>query len=317
MENKGGEMLCVLCGAVGCRVLDCAQSSGNPVKPIQCKTRRFRLRFLCLSVFVMALSARSFAAELKQKTQDSFNKYVAATEARMAQELHTGNDFLFVDALPAGESREDYDRLKSGEILVKRLETKAPGVSADVPDGLLHHWVGLVFIPGVTLAQALPVLKDYEYRAELYKPEVSASRLLWHQGDDYKIFLRLYEKKFTTVAFNTEYNVHWGSLDAHRMYSDTISTRIAQLKDPDNPDKGEYPVGQGNGFLWRFNTYWRYEERDGGVYLQCESVSLTRDIPFGLAWLIKPLVTRIPRDALNRALGRTRQVLEEKAKKIE
>jgi hypothetical protein len=263
----------------------------------------------------IALTLCASAAELKPKTTEAFDKYVAATEARMTQELRSGNSFLYVDALPANDLKEAYDRLKRGEILVEHRETKAPGVSSDVPDGLVHHWVGLVFIPGVTLAQALPVLKDYEHRAELYKPAVTASRLISHQGDDYKIFLRLYEKKFTTVAFNTEYDVHWGGLDQRRLYSDSISTRIAQLKNPDNPDAGEYPVGKGNGFLWRFNTYWRYEEKDGGVYLQCEAVSLTRDIPFGLAWLIKPLVTKIPRDSLNRALGRTRQVLEEKAKR--
>lgn len=260
------------------------------------------------------MTATSFAAELTQKTEGAFNKYVAATEARMARELHSGNPFLYVDALPPNESREAYDRLKHGEILIKRLETTAPGVTSDIPDGMVHHWVGLVFIPGVTLAQTLPVLKDYDHRAELFKGEVTASRLLWHQDDDYRIFLRFYEKKFTTVAFNTEYDVHWGSLDAHRMYSDSISTRIAQLKDPDNPAAGEFPVGRGNGFLWRFNTYWRFEENDGGVYLQCEAVSLTRDIPWGFRWLIKPLVTRIPRDALNRALSRTRQVVEQKAR---
>jgi hypothetical protein len=260
----------------------------------------------------IAVTLLASAAELKPKTTEAFDKYAAATEARMAQEIRSGNSFLYVDALPASERQEAFDRLKRGEILVEHRETKAPGVGSDVPDGMVHHWVGLVFIPGVTLAQALPVLKDYDHRAELYKPAVTASRLISHQGDDYKIFLRLYEKKFTTVAFNTEYDVHWGSLDERRLYSDSISTRIAQLKNPDNPDAGEYPVGKGNGFLWRFNTYWRYEEKDGGVYLQCEAVSLTRDIPFGLAWLIKPLVTKIPRDSLNRALGRTRQVLEEK-----
>jgi hypothetical protein len=263
----------------------------------------------------IAVTLLASAAELKPKTTEAFDKYAAATEARMAQEIRSGNSFLYVDALPASERQEAFDRLKRGEILVEHRETKAPGVGSDVPDGMVHHWVGLVFIPGVTLAQALPVLKDYDHRAELYKPAVTASRLISHQGDDYKIFLRLYEKKFTTVAFNTEYDVHWGSLDERRLYSDSISTRIAQLKNPDNPDAGEYPVGKGNGFLWRFNTYWRYEEKDGGVYLQCEAVSLTRDIPFGLAWLIKPLVTKIPRDSLNRALGRTRQVLEEKAKR--
>jgi hypothetical protein len=265
----------------------------------------------------IAFTLLASAAELKPKTTQAFDKYVAATEARMADEVRSGHEFLYIDALPANEKQAAFDRLKRSEILVEHRETKAPGVSSDVPDGMVHHWVGLVFIPGVTLAQALPVLKDYEHRAELYKPAVTASRLISHQGDDYKIFLRLYEKKFTTVAFNTEYNVHWGGLDEHRLYSDSISTRIAQLKNPDNPDAGEYAVGKGNGFLWRLNTYWRYEEKDGGVYLQCEAVSLTRDIPFGFAWLIKPLVTKIPRDSLNRALGRTRQVVVERAKKVE
>jgi hypothetical protein len=276
-----------------------------------------RIKLLPLLVCLLALNASARSAELKAKTNEAFDKYVAATEARMAAELRSAHEFLYVDALPEKERQAAYDRLKRGEILVDRRETKASGVSADVPDGMVHHWVGLVFIPGVTLAGALPVLKDYEHRAELYKPAVAASKLISHEGDNYKIFLRLYEKKFTTVAFNTEYNVHWGRVDQHKMYSDSISTRIAQLKDPDNPDKGEYPVGKGNGFLWRFNTYWRYEEKDGGVYLQCEAVSLTRDIPFGFAWLIKPLVTKIPRDSLNRALGRTRQVVIERAKKVE
>lgn len=278
----------------------------------------FELRPIKISLLLaclVALNAGASAAELKPKTTQAFDKYVAATEARMAEELHFSRDFLYIDALPEKERRAAYDRLKRGEILVEHRQTKAPGVSAEVPDGMVHHWVGLVLIPGVTLAGALPVLKDYEHRAELYKPAVTASKLISQQGDDYRIFLRLYEKKFTTVAFNTEYDVHWGRVDEHRMYSDSISTRIAQLKNPDNPDAGEYPVGQGNGFLWRFNTYWRYEEKDGGVYLQCEAVSLTRDVPFGFAWLIKPLVTKIPRDSLNRALGRTRQVVIERAKK--
>jgi hypothetical protein len=273
------------------------------------------VKVLLLLVCLIALNGRALSAELKGKTREAFDKYVAATEARMADELRSGRDFLYIDVLPEKERQAAYDRLKQGEILVEHRTTKAPGVSADVPDGMVHHWVGLVFMPGVTLGQALPVLKDYEHRAELYKPAVTASKLISHEGDNYKIFLRLYEKKFTTVAFNTEYNVHWGRVDENKMYSDSISTRIAQLKDPDHPDAGEYPVGKGNGFLWRFNTYWRYEEKDGGVYLQCEAISLTRDIPFGFAWLIKPLVTKIPRDSLNRALSRTRQVVEETAKR--
>jgi hypothetical protein len=254
------------------------------------------------------------AAELKQKTTTAFDRYVAATEARFANELRPDGPFLYIDAMNPDAKRQAYDQLKNGEILVQKLETRAPGVSSDVPDGMVHHWVGLIFISGATLAKTLPIVKDYDRRAELYKPDVSASRTLAHNGDDFKMFLRLHQKKFTTVDFNTTYDVHWGSVDPTKVYSNSISTRIAEVKDPDKPDGDELPVGTGHGYLWRLNTYWRFEEKDGGVYLQCEALSLTRDMPTGLGWLLKPLVTSIPKASLNRALGQTRKVVQDESK---
>jgi hypothetical protein len=164
------------------------------------------------------------------------------------------------------------------------------------------------------MAQTLAIAQDYDRRAELYKPEVIASRTLWHQGDDYKMFLRLYQKKFTTVMLNTEYDVHWTRLDGQKYTSDSISTRIAEVKDVDKPDGAELPVGKDRGYLWRLYTYWRFQEKDGGVYLQCEVLSLTRDIPTGLGWLLRPLVTSLPRNSLQRALGRTRELVLQEAK---
>ena len=251
------------------------------------------------------------AAELKLKTNSAFDRYVGATEARFANELRPGGTFLYIDGMNPDARQQAYEQLKRGEILVEKLETKSPGISSDVPDGIVHHWVGLIFIPGATLARTLPVVKDYDRRAELYKPDVSASRTIAHNGDDFKMFLRLHQKRFTTVDFNTTYDVHWGSVEANKVYSNSISTRIAEVKDPAKPDGEELPVGTGHGYLWRLNTYWRFEEKDGGVYLQCEALSLTRDIPTGLGWLLKPLVTSIPRQSLNRALGQTRTVVEQ------
>jgi hypothetical protein len=262
-----------------------------------------------------ALSPAALAAELKQKTAVAFDRYVAATEARFANELRPGGTFLYIDGMNPDARRQAYDQLKQGEILVEKLETKAPGVTSDVPDGIVHHWVGLIFIPGATLAKALPIVKDYDRRADLYKPDVSASRTISHNGDDFKMFLRLHQKRFTTVDFNTTYDVHWGNVDSSKVYSNSISTRIAEVKDPAKPDGEELPIGTGHGYLWRLNTYWRFEEKDGGVYLQCEALSLTRDIPTGLGWLIKPLVTAIPRQSLNRALGQTRTVVIEEGKR--
>jgi len=268
---------------------------------------------ILLFVSLFALGAAPSGAELKPKTTAAFDKYVAATEQRFSSELKPGGPFLYVDALPAEERNGDYTRLKNGEILIEKLTTRARGVDKDVPDGMVHHWVALVFVPGVKLDHVLQVVKDYDRRAELYKPEVIASRLISHQGNDYRIFLRLYQKKFTTVVFNSDYDVQWGEVTPKQYYSNSISTRITQVKDSDHPDGPEYPVGQGSGYLWRLNTYWRFEEKDGGVYIQCEALSLTRDIPTGLGWLLKPLVTRIPKESLNKALGRTRDVVEAKA----
>ena len=279
-------------------------------------TQRYSSRLAALIVVsTVALCATGRAAELKQKTTTAFDRYVAATEARFTNELRPGGAFLFVDGLKDNEKRKAYEQLKQGEILVEKLETRAQGVSSDVPDGMVHHWVGLVFIPGVTLAQTLPLVKDYDRRAELYKPDVIASRTTWHKGDEYKMFLRLHQKKFTTVVFNTDYDVHWGKVEADKVYSNSISTRIAEVKDADKPDGEELPVGAGHGYLWRLNTYWRFEEKGGGVYLQCEALSLTRDMPTGLGWLLRPLVTAIPKASLNRALGQTRKVVLEESKK--
>lgn len=285
------------------------------MKVIAVISKRNPYRLLVLAaIFLLGPVSFGNAAELKPKTEAAFNKYVAATEARINSELRPGGPFLYIDTLPDDARNSAYQQLKNGEILVEKLETKAPGVSADVPDGMVHHWVGLAFIPGATLAQTLPILKDYDHRAELYKPDVTSSRLISHNGNDYKFFLRLYQKRFTTAVFNTEYTAHWGQVDPTRVYSNSISTRIAEVKDSDHPDGEEWPVGQGRGYLWRLNTYWRFEEKDGGVYMQCEALSLTRDIPYGLGWLIKPLVTKIPKESLNRALGQTRTVVLQKIK---
>jgi hypothetical protein len=232
----------------------------------------------------------------------------------MNDELRPGGAFLYVDNLPPDARQSSFQKLMKGEVLVEKRETKSPGLNSGVPDGIVHHWIGIIFIPGVTLTQLLPILKDYDRRAELYKPDVIASHLISRERDDYKFFMRLYQKRFTTIVFNTEYSAHWGQADSHRIYSNSISTRIAEVKDADHVDGEEWPVGQGHGYLWRLNTYWRYEEKDNGVYMQCEALSLTRDIPFGLGWLLKPLITKIPRESLNRALGQTRTVVLEQTK---
>jgi hypothetical protein len=252
------------------------------------------------------------AAELQQKTNEAFNRYAAATEARFADDFRPGGPFIYIDHLRNEKQAQAYADLKNGALWIENLESKE--ARAGVPGGMLHHWVGVVFIPGATMEKTLHVVKDYDSRAELYKPDVIASHLVSHQGDNYKIFLRLHQKHFVTAVFNTNYDIHWGQVDPTRVYSNSVSTRIAEVKDPDKPDGEELPVGTGNGYVWRLNSYWRFEEKDGGVYLQCEAVSLSRDIPTGLGWALDPMVAGIPRESLVHLLTRTREVVQEAMK---
>ena len=252
------------------------------------------------------------AVELRQKTVAVFDRYVHLTENRMQGELEGGNPhstFLWMDGLPAQRRDAVYGQLRQGEVVVERLKTLDAGKEIDVPDGIIHHWLGVVFIPGTTLKETMTLVQDYDRHAGIYKPEVLQSKLLEHNGNDYRIYLRLMKKKVITVVMNTEHDVRYFPVSATREYSRSYTTRIAQVEDPGEPTEKEKPVGNDGGFLWRLYSYWRFEEKDGGVYVQCEALSLTRSIPVLVSWLVKPFVTSIPRESLVHTLTSTRSAL--------
>jgi hypothetical protein len=247
--------------------------------------------------------------QLKQSTLDAFDRYMRLTEARNDEELRRGTPFLWVDGLPEVQRKAAYAELRAGQVKMARLETREAGRPVPCPGGLIHHWVGVVFIPGATLPQTLRLLQDYDNHAVYYKPDVQRSKILERQDNDFKVFLRFRRKKIITVVLNTEHEIHYFLIDATRAHSRSRTTRIAEVENHDKPDERENPVGDDGGYLWRMNTYWRFLEQDGGTYVQCEAISLTRDIPAGLGWLIRPFVTSIPRETLTATLNATRAAL--------
>jgi hypothetical protein len=260
---------------------------------------------VCLVLFA-AISAT--AADLQPRTSAAFDTYVQRVEARLDKEAHAG-PFLYMDALPADRAKSEYGRVRRGDVLMEKISSEG-GLKAEAPDGLIHHWVGVAFIPNHTLAQVLQVMQDYDHHADIYKPEVLRSKLVSRSGNDFKIYYRLFKKKVISVQLNTDHAAHFVPLSPARLYSWSHSTRIAELEDPDTPNEREKPVGHDNGFLWRLNSYWRLEQKDGGVYVECEAVSLTRDIPYGVRWLVTPFVTTIPRESLLSTLTSTRRAVE-------
>ena len=208
--------------------------------------------------------------------------------------------FLLTDADAQAKAR-----LRGGEV---KIEPETASQDIDVPGGTIQDWRGKMFIPRATLAQVKAVLQDYESYKHFYKPEVIESKELGHHDDEYDIFLRLYKKQFLSVVLNTTYRVQYRALDPRRLAVTSRSTRIAEVADLEKSQ--ELPPGDDTGFLWRLNSYWRFEESDGGVYAECEAISLSRDVPLGLGWMVKGFISKFPKDSMQNTLRGTRKAVE-------
>jgi hypothetical protein len=254
------------------------------------------------------------APQLQPDTIAAFDRYVQLTDERNQAELNSGKDWLWIDALPEAQRVEHYAGLKRGEVEMERLATLDHGNAISCPSGMIHHWVGVAFIPGVRLGDVLGVLKDYDHQSTYYAPDVERSKIESRDGDHFRVFLRFRRHKVITVVLDTEHEVNYFHDGAGRAHSRSSAVRIAEVENPGKPDEREKPPGDDGGFLWRMETWWRMEERDGGVYVQSEVASLTRDIPAGLGWLIGPFVTSIPKETLAFTLNATRKAVEEKVK---
>ena len=245
---------------------------------------------------------------MKPETAAAFDRYIRATEAEHAADLSKGV-FLVIDGLPDPARKEAYARLRQGQLYIEPLHTKENGHPIPIRGGLVHHWVGAIFIPGARLSEVLAVLQNYDNQKNIYKPYVRRSKLLEHNGNKYRIYLQFYHKSIATVVINANFDVDYATPGPTRAMSQAYSTRIAEVENPDKRNEHELPVGNDHGYLWRLDNYWRVEEKDGGAYVQVESVALTRSIPAVAAWLINPLVRSIPRSVLSSLLTATREAV--------
>jgi hypothetical protein len=217
----------------------------------------------------------------------AFNSYVRAVESRLAQQHQSCAAFL----APLAPAQQSDIRLRQGEGII---EQRTPSGGLALPGALLHHWRATAFVQGATAADFARLLKDVDAYPVDFSPQVLQARILTRDGDHLRAWIRVRQHHVITVVMDTTYEVTFGRLDAQHGYSISRSTQISEL------DSNGHPVdaSQDHGFLWRQNTYWSYEERDGGLYIQIESVSLTRSIPAGLGWVVGPFVESVPRQSL-------------------
>jgi len=245
------------------------------------------------------------ATELKPETLAAFERYTTARDAKFDEEVQH-DPFLWVDAQPEIDRHGDYALLQNGGVVIKELEQFAGGKKFEIPDGLVHHWLGIVFVPGAKLTDVVRLIQDYDNHKKYFAPEVARSKLVSRDGDHFLTYLRFHMKHILSVTVDTWHEAWYRSISPTREVSRSHITREQEVDDAGQPDEKLRPAGDDRGFLWRMNTYWKYEEKDGGTYVQCESITLTRNIPVLLKPIVAPFVTSVPRESLMGVLAHTR-----------
>jgi len=225
--------------------------------------------------------------------------------AQLIVKLSPDSDRAFDAYIKTAESQFDWrPRVSLDKNASVKIVPAAPNPTIDLPGAIIHDWVGAILVPGATVEKALTVLQSYDDYKRIYAPQVTDSKLYSHQGNHWLSYLKLYKRALLPAIFDTEYDVEYRELEHSRWAVLSHSTKVAEI------DGGKVlPVGTGHGYLWRLNAYWLLEQRPAGVYLECRAISMSRDIPLGLAWAIKPMITSLPRDSLQQTLDATAHAL--------
>lgn len=268
-----------------------------------------RVLALWCSILILFSPIKSSAAKLQDDTLTAWEHYKELTEARIERELASSDGFLVRDFFEASDQEAIRAAIRSG-VFVRRMETRnAEGGKIDVPDGLIHHWYGTVLVPGAKLDEVVRWEQDYPRHQEYFE-EVEASRLVSRNGEVFDVFLRLRRKKVITVRYNTEHIVSYRRRGKNRVTSESEAKRIAEIENAGTPNEKERPQGDDQGFLWRLNSYWRFQQAKEGVVVECESISLSRTIPLAMRWLVKPFINSVPKDSLEATLAPLRKAFE-------
>jgi hypothetical protein len=256
---------------------------------------------------ILATSAGPLvAAELQPQTVRAFDAYARAVEDRGRRERSAGRGFLGSDFQDRASAPAVRRAIVAGDVPIARVsEHGRDAHEIAVPDGLINHWRGAILVPHANLDQVLAELRSPQTKRHV-QDDVLESRVLWRHGDESQIFLKLMRRKIVTVTYNTEHHVRYVRLSATTAYSQSVSTRIAEIDNAGTSEEREKPVGIDRGFMWRLHSYWRYEQVPEGVIIELESLTLSRDIPAVVKFIAGPIIDAIARESMTRTLESVR-----------
>lgn len=268
----------------------------------------FRTVALCASLLTLfVLPGMASTVKLKSETFKAWQEYVEAAKVQMQDRLKADGPFLVSDHDSARAAK-----LRTGEILVAPI---GPHIPKSVPSGLIHDWSGEVFIPNVTFQDVLLVIRDYERYKQIYAPAVidSGAIVIGESKDQFSMML-MNRSLISKTALDGKFQSDFFSVNQQRWYSISETTCIQEISGYGTENQRWLPQDEGTGLIWRTYVITRFEERDGGVYLEMEAIALSRDIPISLRWMVNPIVRRISRSSLTTSLSQTRDAVQSAAR---
>jgi len=272
------------------------QQTFGPPALSKAERRRFAGAFLLAALLILAGSLTSKGAELRPETLNAWDTYIQTQNARVG-EHSKATLFLWSDQSP-----DRLQRLHKGETVVAPFGENPHRV----PHGLIHHWVGAVFLPGTRLPDVLAIVRDYDKYKDFYAPNVIESQVFRQTETEDTFSLRMLNKAVVAkFALDTEFQNTFRRMDENKWYIISYTTRVREVENYGLPNEHEALPNTGRGLVWRLYSISRFEQRDGGVYVELEAVALSRDVPGALRWVIDPIVRRTSRSSMEVSLQKT------------
>lgn len=260
----------------------------QPMAPGSTAGNRIFLPSILLFLFFVSFASGS---TLREQTKKAYSDYIEQAEKELTQRGNSAENFF-----RTADSPSIQPGINRGEKVITNLN------GDDItPGGIIHDWTGAVFIPGVNLEETVEVLLDYNSHDEIFS-EVIASRLKSRSGDSLSVYMRFRKKEIITVVTDTWHEATIHNISGNRAQLFSRSTKINEVKNFGESNETLLPEGDDSGFLWRMNSYWSLEEKDSGVLVECRSITLSRDIPAGLGFIVGPILNRMPRESLESVL---------------
>ena len=248
-------------------------------------------------LLLCACLSRLNCAELTPAARQAFSRYVGLFETTWRQS-------------PMGLEKS---RARAGETVIQPRKNVDGGQEIRPPGAMIQDWRGVMFLANAQIEQVRAMMQDYNNYQVYFKPEVTRAKVIRRQGDDFEVFLRLYKKHILTVVLNTNYAIKYVSTDPRHMQVISRSTRITEVKNAGEASESEEMPGHDSGYLWALNSYWRFEEADSGVYAECEAISLSRDAPLGLGWVLKGFLDKFPKESMHSTLESVKRAVVARA----